>query len=73
MEEAFDLGEPDFLEPLEMLPADVPTETIQLVIGRTVMGTPFGGSRPMTGEEYDILSQLAHRLALEKSTIPGML
>ncbi|GAC1368617.1 MAG: hypothetical protein NVS3B25_21310 [Hymenobacter sp.] len=72
MEKSFDLGEYDFLSPSEMMPDDSPTQTFQVVISQTVMAAPFGGSRPMTGEEYDVLSRLADSYALKKSPIPGI-
>ena len=36
---AFDLGEPDFLDPIEMLPPNDPTDTIMVYI-ETVQGEP---------------------------------
>ena len=62
MNDSFDLGEPDFLEPIEINPPDDPTDTMVVNI-TTVIGEPFGGWRVLTKEELEAMRRKAYHYA----------
>ena len=71
MDEAIELGEPNFMDAPEMI-GPVPYVSKQTIHVIQVAKNLFRVTEMMEPEAYDILSVLADELALSGTALPGM-